>query len=256
MAHVCQRSSDGVVTVREEALLIRGGARLVTMIIDPLNHQHRWISWTRNSRWGRRRWAPCSRPLEGVVQTTQQLVDPRLLLLAKSRHQLVHEVLVGRYNLLEKPPTLLGEVQTVGPPLLAPRNEPPPPHLIHQVADVALADEQRGTQLLLPAPLRSPHMRQHVELGVVQAISPEVLGRRPFHLLDDPPHPQPRQDRVPPQATPSTYGLSLHSHCNREFNVKLAIHQPEFEPTEQREGGQSHEWSLLAFRSGLFRNSG
>jgi hypothetical protein len=35
VAHVCQRSSDGAVTVREEALLIRGGARLVTTIIAP-----------------------------------------------------------------------------------------------------------------------------------------------------------------------------------------------------------------------------
>ena len=99
-------------------------------------------------------------------------------------------------------------------------------------------------QLLLLAALRSPHMRQHVELGVVQAVSPEVLGRRPFHLLDDPPHPEPRQDRVPPQATAPTHRLPLYSQCNREFRIKLTSHQPEFEPPEQREYDQSHERSL------------
>ena len=60
------------------------------------------------------------RPLQGAVQTSQQLVELRLLLLGKSRHLLVHEILVGRYNLLKKPPPLLGEVETVGPPLLVP----------------------------------------------------------------------------------------------------------------------------------------
>jgi len=67
-----------------------------------------------------------------------------LLLFGKSRHQLVHEVLVGRHHL---PPPLLGEVETVGPPLLASRDEPPPLHLAHQVADVALGAVQRFTQL-------------------------------------------------------------------------------------------------------------
>jgi hypothetical protein len=32
---VCLRSSDGAVTAHEEALLIRGSARLVTTIIGP-----------------------------------------------------------------------------------------------------------------------------------------------------------------------------------------------------------------------------
>jgi hypothetical protein len=127
VAHVCQRSSDGAVTAHEEALLIRGGARLITTIIGPLNHQHRWTSWRRNSRWGRRRWATCSWPLEGVLQLSQQLVELRLLLLGKSRHLLVHEVLVGRHDFLKKPPPLLGEVETIGPPLLAPRDESPAP---------------------------------------------------------------------------------------------------------------------------------
>src|SRR5215208_2394113 len=219
VAHVCLRSCERAVTAHEEALLIRGGARLVTTIIGPLDHQHRWTSWTRNSRRGRRRWATCSRPLQGAVQLSQQLVELRLLLLGKSRHLLVHEVLMGRHHLLKKPPPLLAEVETVGPPLLAPRDQPPPLHLVHQVADVALGDEQRITQLLLHAPLRSPHIGQYVELRAVQAVSPEVLGRRPFHLLDAPPHPQPRQDRVSPQATAPTLGLLLYSHGDVKFNI-------------------------------------
>jgi hypothetical protein len=142
------------------------------------------------------------------------------------------------HDLLEEPPPLLGEVETVGPPLLAPRDEPPPLHLINQVTDVALGDVQRGTQLLLLAALRGPHMRQHVELSIVQAVSPKVLGRRPFHFLDDPPHPQPRQDRRPPQATAPMYGLPLHSHITEEFNGKPTSHQSEFEPnTTCRNGG-------------------
>src|SRR5918993_1068429 len=104
------------------------------------------------------------RPLQGAVQLSQQLVELRLLLLGKSRQLLVHEVLMGRYNLLKKPPPLLGEVETVGPPLLAPRDQPSPLHLVHQAADVALGDEQRITQLFLHAPLRSPHIGQYVEL--------------------------------------------------------------------------------------------
>ena len=84
------------------------------------------------------------RQLQGAVQCPQQLVEPRLLLFGKSGHQLVHEVLVGRHNLLKKPPPLLGEVETVGPPLLAPRDESSPLHLVYQVTDVALGDEQRA----------------------------------------------------------------------------------------------------------------
>jgi hypothetical protein len=50
----------------------------------------------------------CVRPLQGAVQSSQQLVELRLLLFGKGGHQLVNEVLVGRHDLIEEPPPLLG----------------------------------------------------------------------------------------------------------------------------------------------------
>ena len=82
-----------------------------------------------------------TQPLQGAIQLPQQLVELRLRFFGKYGHQLVHEVLVGWYNFLKQLPPLLGEVETVGPSLLAPRDEPPPLHLVDQVADVALGDE-------------------------------------------------------------------------------------------------------------------
>ena len=80
-------------------------------------------------------------------------------------------------------------------------------------------------------PLRCPHVRQHVELGPVLAVSPQGARPRPFHLLDDPgPHPQPRQDRVPLKPPPR------RSVCRSTPIVmwSLLLNQPAINPSSNR----------------------
>jgi hypothetical protein len=55
---------------------------------------------------------------QGAVELSQQFVEPRLIRLRENREPLGDAILVGRDDVLEQPPSLIGKEETVGPTLL------------------------------------------------------------------------------------------------------------------------------------------
>src|SRR5258706_7260593 len=128
---------------------------------------------------------------QSAVQLAQQGMQLRLLLRAEYGEAVGDKRLVRRHHLAKERVTGVGEIQPIGPPGLAPLDEPRMLQLIQQLADVALGHQQPVCQRLLRHALGRADMADHVELGNADVPRAQLLLRGVFHALEDADQPQP-----------------------------------------------------------------
>src|SRR5258708_19663623 len=98
---------------------------------------------------------------QSAVELAQQGMQLRLLLRAEYSEAVGDKRLMRRHDLAKERVAGVGEIEPIGPPILAPLDEPRMLQLIQQLADVALGYHQPLCQPLPPhtpppPPLRNP----------------------------------------------------------------------------------------------------
>src|ERR671926_207763 len=99
---------------------------------------------------------------------------------------------MGRYDLAEESPSFRSKREPVDPTLPPAQDPTPAFHPSQKLRHVSLGDQERVRKLLLRYALLHSHMREHIELGVVQPPHLQLLGQFATHLQLDPEQSQPR----------------------------------------------------------------
>src|SRR5919199_1269259 len=86
-------------------------------------------------------------------------------------------------------------------PVWAPLEQTARFHLVEQLADVALGDQQRVRELLLADALGRANLGQYVELGRTELPTTQRVSGGAIHLLKDTDEPQSGQEPGPADVT-------------------------------------------------------